>query len=155
MRARRGFSLLELLIVMGIAALTVISVPPMIHWLNRQGLRHAVEQLRCDLQLARVMAIRRQQTCAVIFNQPGTNQYINSISQKISDLSRYRGGVHFLSPGPDHDAMSSRINYTRRGMSTPAGDIYVADGDQQNIFRIRVLIPGGISVFRWNGEAWQ
>lgn len=155
MNAFRGFTLLELVIVMAIVTLTVISVPPMIQWLNRQGIRHAMEQLRSDLQLARVMAIRRQQTCSVIFNQPKTNQYINSINGKIVDLAKYRGSVQFLSRSPDDDAMSSQINFTGRGMCAPAGDVYLADGDLESVFRVRVLVPGGISIFRWNGESWR
>lgn len=155
MKTRKGFTLPELVIAMTIMAMTVISVPPVIQWLDRQGIRHAVDQLRSDLQLARVMAIRHQKTCAVVFNQPGPNQYVNSVSQKIVDLSRYRGNVHFLSHSPDHDAMSSRINFTRRGMCAPAADIYLADGDMKSVFRIRVLVPGGISIFRWNGENWR
>jgi prepilin-type N-terminal cleavage/methylation domain-containing protein len=155
MNAFKGFTLLELVIVMAIAALTVISVPPMIQWLNRQGIQHAVEQLRSDLQLARVMAIRKQQTCSVIFNQPKTNQYINSINGKIVDLAKYRGNVQFLSFSPDDDAMSSKINFTGRGMCAPAADVYLADGGMESVFRVRVLVPGGISIFRWNGENWR
>jgi prepilin-type N-terminal cleavage/methylation domain-containing protein len=155
MKTRKGFTLLEVVIVMTIIAMTVISVPPVVQWLNRQGIRHAVDQLRSDLQLARMTAIRQQQNCTVVFNQPGTDQYMNSVNRKVVDLSRYRGNVHFLRRSPDNNDMSSRINFTRRGMCAPAADVYLADGDLQSIFRIRVLIPGGISIFRWNGQSWR
>jgi hypothetical protein len=57
--------------------------------------------------------------------------------------------------GPNNDPMSDRINFTRRGMTTPAADVYLADTDADHIYKIRVLVPGGISIFRWNGTSWQ
>jgi type II secretory pathway pseudopilin PulG len=155
MKTYSGFTLLELATVLAILTITVIGIPPMMQWLNRQGVRHAVDQLNGDLQLARVMAIRQKQTCAVTFNQPGPNQYVNSINQKIVDLSSYRGGVHFMSRGPTDDAMSLRICFTSRGMTVPAADIYLANGGRQDIYRLRVLVPGGISIFRWDGDHWK
>jgi hypothetical protein len=127
----------------------------MIKWFNRQGIRHAVDQLRADLQSARILAIKQNQSCAVVFNNPEPNTYINSMTRKTVDLGAYHGGVHFMSRGPDNDAMSSRINFTQRGMSVPTADVYLADERLHSIYRIRVLVPGGISIFRWNGSSWQ
>ena len=155
MDRRGGLTLIELLMVMVIIGMTLFSVPSMLHWLNRQGVAHAVAQLRADLQLARVMAIRQKQTCTLSFNNPGRNQYANSLNRNVTDLSAYRGGVHFMARGPDDDPMSARINFTRRGMTTPAGDIYLADARQERIYKIRVLVPGGISVFRWADDGWH
>jgi prepilin-type N-terminal cleavage/methylation domain-containing protein len=152
-----GFTLIEVIVVISILCAAVISVPPMLQWLRQQGLRHAVEQLQADLQLARMTAIRQRQTCALSFNTPGLNQYINSSTHRHCDLTAYRGDVHFLKHGPDGMKMAAEVNFDRQGMSTTVipSDIFVSDGDGSATYRIRVLLPGGISVYRWSGDHWQ
>jgi prepilin-type N-terminal cleavage/methylation domain-containing protein len=83
MDKRHGLTLLELLTVMAIIGTTIFCIPPMIKWMNQQGVRHAVEQLRADLQLARVMAIRKKQTCTVTFNKPGPNQETSILCRSV------------------------------------------------------------------------
>ncbi len=152
-----GFTLIEAIMVMTIMTAVVISVPPMMRWLRYQGVGHAVEQLRVDLQLARILAISRKQTCSVRFNVPGPNQYTNTLNNKHTDLSIYRGGVYFMDPGPEGSAMAAEICFNRQGMSntvTPV-DIFLSDQDRLSIYRIQILLPGGISVYRWNGKQWK
>lgn len=143
--------------VMAVMAAIVIAIPPIIQWMRYQGVSHATEQLRVDLQLARMMAISKKQTCTVRFNAPGPNQYTNMLSNRYTDLSVYRGGVGFLSQGPDGRMMAEEISFNRHGMSTTVMpvDIFLCGQDRLNPYRIRVLLPGGISVYRWNGRQWQ
>ena len=150
-----GLTLIELMLVVALMATVAIATPALLQWFQQQGVSHAVNHLRADLQLARMMAINQKQTCSVIFNAPEPNQYINSLSSRVAFLSSYRGGVHFLPRGPDGNPMSPRISFTRRGMATLSADVYLADQKNLTNYRILVLAPGGISVSRWNGERWQ
>jgi len=152
-----GFTMIEAIVVISIICTVVISVPPMWQWMRQQGVRHAVEQLQSDLQLARVTAIRQRQICALSFNTPGLNQYINSHTKRRCDLESYRGNVHFLKQGPDGKKMASAVNFNRQGMSTTVipSNIFVSDGDGVAIYRIQILLPGGISVTRWISGDWQ
>ena len=152
-----GFTLMEAVVSMAVIAGVLITAPPMLKWLNQQGVGHAVDQLRSDLQLARVMAINRKQPCAIELNSPDLNQYQNAINRQVVNLDRYRGGVRFLNPGPDGNTLSSRIVFNRQGMSafTPPQDLFLSDREGRSIYRIRVMMPGGISVYRWNGDRWQ
>ena len=152
-----GFTLLETVVVMGISLAVVLAIPPMLQWLRQQGVHHALEQLQADLQLARVTAIRQKQVCSVRFNAPAPNQYVNISNGRMCDLSAYRGDVHFLNPGPDGKKMATAVNFNSRGMSTTvaATDIFLADGAGLYAYRIRILLPGGISVDRWNGHDWH
>jgi prepilin-type N-terminal cleavage/methylation domain-containing protein len=155
MPTRSGFSFIELMIVIAIMAMVIITAPPMLQWIQQQGVSHAADQLRCDLQLARMTAISRKKPCAIVFNHPGPNQYINSISGKITDLSSYRGNVHFLDDGPDHDRMSEQIVFCQRGMAVPAGDVYLSDENGHKVYRILILAPGSIDLLRWDGRNWH
>lgn len=150
-----AFTLIELMIVVALIGTVLVTTPALMQWLRQQGVSHAVTQLRTDLQLARLMAINQKQTCSIVFNAPQPNQYTNSLNKRICRLSSYRGGVHFISHGPDGNPMSQRISFSRRGMAVLSADVYLADGQNLSNYRILVLAPGGISVSRWNGERWQ
>ena len=129
----------------------------MLQWLRQRGVYHAVEQLQADLQWARVSAIRQKQKFALRFNDPGLNQYSMAHGKHCGDLSAYRGNVHFLRQGPDGLKMAEEVKFDCQGMSTSVlpADIFVSDGGGLATFRIRVLLPGGISVYRWIGGHWQ
>ncbi len=157
MRKCSGFTLIEMMIVVAIIAVTIIAVPAMLQWFRYRGVGHATDQLRADLQMARMMAISQKRTCTIRWNHPRPNQYTNLLSKQISLLSIYRGGVHFMVQGPDSRSMSSQFSFNRQGMSTSAVpvDVFLSDRDSLSIYRVRVMAPGGISVYRWNGQRWQ
>jgi Tfp pilus assembly protein FimT len=157
MKRESGFTLIEAMIVMAIMMTAVFVVPAFYSYFNRQGAGLAAEQLRGDLQLARIMAINRKQNCAIVLNRPKSNQYINSLNRQTVDLSLYRGGVNFAAGGPDGGKAGSRIAFNPQGMSTSAVpvNIYLSNRKESVVYRIRVLAPGGISVARWNGAQWH
>jgi hypothetical protein len=156
-RKQSGFTLIEALVVMVLMVAAIITIAPMIQWMRLQGAGHAVDALQADLQLARCMAISRRKICAVQFNRPSLNHYINVLNRRHRDLGDYRGGVHFMPRGPDGLKMAEEITFNGRGMSTsiaPA-DIFIAGDNELHPYRLRVLLPGGISVWRWDGNTWR
>lgn len=146
-----------MIIVLGIITAAIITVPPILNWLRQQGVHNAVVKLQTDLQLARVMAIRHKQSCSLLLNHPRSNQYVNALNGRVSDLNTYRGGVHFLKEGPDGMKMAVEVNFNSRGMSSTVvpADIFLSDRQGMNTYRLRVMLPGGISVYRWDGKRWQ
>jgi prepilin-type N-terminal cleavage/methylation domain-containing protein len=156
MKSNWGFTLMEVMMVVAIISAVVISVPAFHEWVQRQGVGLAVDQLRADLQLARITAINRKKNCAIVFNSPGPNQYTNSLNHQTVDLAGYRGGVRFLPIGPAGGGAKSQIIFNRQGMSTSASevDVFLTDQAKHAIYRLRVLGPGGISVARWTGGRW-
>jgi len=92
-RHENGFTIIELCVVMAIMAVMLLTVVPRtLAWLDEQGVRRAVEQLRSDIQRARLTAINQRQNCTITFNSPGANQYTVNIPNKTVDLANYRGG---------------------------------------------------------------
>jgi prepilin-type N-terminal cleavage/methylation domain-containing protein len=152
-----GFTLLEAVLTMTIAGIVMVVAPPVWQWLRTQGPGHAVDQLTGDLQLARMTAIRKRTRCALQINTPGPNQYQNSVSRRITNLSVYRGGIHFLPRGPNGRTMATRVTFNQQGMSTSVvpRDLFVADRDHRIIYRVRVMAPGGIRVYRWLDGRWH
>ncbi len=157
MAKHSGFTLLEAALVMAIAGIVMLGAPPVWQWMRTQGTGHAVDQLTADLQLARMMAVRKRTRCSLQMNMPGPNRYANSVNGQIANLSAYRGGVHFMPRGPNGRGMATRVTFNQQGMSTSVApkDLFVADGSRRVIYRVRVLAPGGISVHRWLDGRWQ
>lgn len=156
MKAVHGFTLMEALMVLAIISTVVLCVPAFNGWFQRQGVGLAVAQLRADLQLARIMAINHKKNCAIVLNDPAPNQYRNSLNQQTVDLAAYRGGVGFLTIGPDNGGAQAQITFNRQGMSTSAAavNVFLTDQEKHAIYRIQVRGPGGISVARWQGGGW-
>jgi prepilin-type N-terminal cleavage/methylation domain-containing protein len=156
MKTAPGFTLLELVMVMAILAMVIIGAQAVGSRLGRQGVGLAVDQLRADIQLARLMAIKSKRQCALVFHSPRREQYRNAITGQWKSLEYFQGGVHFLSQGPDGKPAASRIIFNRRGMSTSPmpKEVFLTDADGRNIIRVRVLLPGGISVHRWGNDRW-
>ena len=150
-----GFTITELLMVIFIISSVLIAVAPINSWLQRQGVKLATEQLRGELQLARLMAINHKKTCSIVFNSPSMDNYSNNLNHRAVNLESYRGGVHFLPKGPDGGVASKSITFNRRGMATSFGAVFLSNLKGSDIFRVRVLTPGGISVYRWNGNDWR
>jgi Tfp pilus assembly protein FimT len=152
-----GFTIVEALLGMAIMAIAIISVTAFYAWFKGQGAGLAADQLRADLQQARIMAVNQRRTCALEFHMPSVDQYTNTLNQRVTFLSGYHGGVRFLNKGPDGAAMASQITFNSQGMSTSAAVrfVFLTDEEGQAIYRVRVLGPGGIQVGRWSGEGWR
>jgi type IV fimbrial biogenesis protein FimT len=69
MRNKSGFSLIELLMVIAvIAVVSAVMVPSIISWRNGAKLRGAAGNLKADLEMAKVNAIKQNNFVAVKFN---------------------------------------------------------------------------------------
>ena len=157
MKRVQGFTLMEAVMVLAIITATVLCVPAFNVWFQRQGVSLAAEQLRADLQLARIMAINQKKNCAIVINAAKPNQYRNSLNRQTTDLASYRGGVGFLTVGPDKDDAKTQITFNCQGMSTSAAavNLFLTDQEKHAIYRVQVRGPGGISVARWQGGGWH
>ena len=79
MKKQNGFTIYELLAVIGIIAiLAAIAIPNMISWRSEAKLRSASNNLRGDLQMAKLRAMREKAIVAVIFTANGYNIFIDN-----------------------------------------------------------------------------
>lgn len=69
MKQQHGFTLVELLTVIGIVAiLAFMATPNLISWRSEAKLRGASNSLRADLQMAKLWALREKAIVAVLFS---------------------------------------------------------------------------------------
>jgi len=77
MRNKKGFSLLELMIVIAIIAIvSAVAIPALLSWLPGYRLRAAVRDLKSDMVLSRLRAIRENASVATNFNTGGNSYTI-------------------------------------------------------------------------------
>jgi prepilin-type N-terminal cleavage/methylation domain-containing protein len=77
-----GFSLLEVMVVMAIIFIIAsIATPPFLRWRTDAQLRGAASNLRGDLELAKLRAVRENSFVAVLFN---ANDYIIFVDNGVS-----------------------------------------------------------------------
>ena len=144
--------MLELMIVIGIIAiLSAITVPNLIGWYQHQGLRSAVVELQSNLQLAKMSAVKQNQSCSVNINTGAGSYNITCIGKTVS-LGTYTGGVVFDSPNGSTTA--NTLTFTSRGICSPWGNIYLTNKDNSAYYRVQVFISGGVVTSKWNGANW-
>lgn len=73
--AERGFSLIELIVVVGLLGLVVlVGMPALDDWLERYRVRTAAQNLAADMQLQRMRAVSRNHPFRITF-RAGNNEY--------------------------------------------------------------------------------
>jgi type IV fimbrial biogenesis protein FimT len=74
MRNNRGFSIMELMTVIGIMAILAgIAVPNYIRWRNNSQLSRATQALYSNFQSAKIQAIRSSKLCTITFDTVAGN----------------------------------------------------------------------------------
>jgi prepilin-type N-terminal cleavage/methylation domain-containing protein len=112
MQSSRGFSLLELLIVVAlIGTLGAIALPVLFDSSNRNAVWTASEQIGSQIRQARLKAVTRNTPFRVVFNCPAANQYrVLIVDGNINDADRctqyktHDSGVYTMPPSMNYGA---------------------------------------------------
>lgn len=134
MHKNSGFSLFELMTTIGIiAVLAAIAIPNMIGWRSGTKLQGAVENLRGDLQWAKLKAVQENEFVTVLFLAGGTSYevFTDSANNGVRDGldRRYRlrdlpAGVSIDLGGTDFNG-NDFVTFNNRGFPENAGMVAV------------------------------
>lgn len=182
---QKGFTLIEIIVVLVIMGLmlTIGGMPAFETWTANMHIRGAADDLRANMQRARVEAIKQNSETAIIFD-PVNNKYDfctdsgdgdwatpgdNSIAETVY-LSSYGSGVAYghgnipagnsatTPPGPffadDISYTANRVVFNSRGTGS-AGYVYLDNQRQDRVYAVGTQSSGNIVARRWNGSDWE
>jgi prepilin-type N-terminal cleavage/methylation domain-containing protein len=143
MRNKSGFTLMELMVVIGIiAVLAALLAPNFIGWMPQYRLKSAVMELGARVQQARLAAIKENQNCTMSFNTGNHTYNITCLDNMTVDLTDYGPNVLFT-------AVSSPqvINFTSRGLTDGIGTFVVSMTSQGggDTYSIRITPTGAVA----------
>jgi type IV fimbrial biogenesis protein FimT len=142
MHKESGFSLFEILTVIAITAiLATIAVPNMMAWRHDANLRGAVENLRGDLQLAKLKAVQENGSVTLLFSDNGYQVFIDGANPGVLDSGERLLRNRQLPAGVSIDLGSTDFNgniyarFNNRGLPDDIGNVVVdsTNGDQRLI----------------------
>ena len=117
-----GFSLIEMLVVIGILAITaIVTIPNVIAWRNGMQFRAAVNELRSDLESAKTRAVKENATVTVAFD-PTAGQYRMTYLDQVANTILLKSqtlpaGVRIATENPAHtlDSLGNQTSFSSRG----------------------------------------
>ena len=133
-----GFTLIEaLMVVFLISMISAISVPSMMKWRTAAKLRGAVENLKGDLELAKLKAIQENGPVALNFTENGYEIFRdNGMTTGVHDVGEKHFGIKSLPEGvkidlaattfPDDGFGGKRIRFKGRGTARQ-GTVFLVD----------------------------
>ncbi len=168
MRTDRGFSLLELVVVLAFAALLMMAgVVFALDWYGRERIRSSVYVIQSNLQLTRFTAVQRHRPCRFMINVSSrrirvidlNNPTVSSDDKIVTEMT-LPPNITFErpdvgSPVTLHHVSGAVYDATLQGdgsVSEGVGDLILHAGGAY--MRLRLFAAGGVVIERWNGAAW-
>lgn len=151
----RGFTLIEIIIVIVIISIASAMVVPMMSSANGTQLRSAANKLAADLEYAKSMAISRGQSYTVIFDESAENYKIKDSSDTIiehpirkGDYIEQFGGTSGLSKVNISVAnfnSTSSVTFSSIGSPDNGGTVTLAADNDEMIINVEA-VTGYISI---------
>ena len=141
-RNSKGFTLLEALVVIAlIAFVSAVAAPSLLKWRRAARLRGAAENLKGDLELAKLKAIQENGTVSVIFSADGYQMFVDNNKDWSPDTTDSMLRQRSLPPGVNIEldqtsfgSMDDKARFYGRGTASNGHVLLVnGDGDQKKV----------------------
>jgi len=156
-RNSSGFTLLELLITgVIISILAATAIPAFSVWLPGYRLKTATRDLFSNLQLAKLTAIKTNQSTSVSFTASQAQYTVSGVNKTVS-LDDYGSGVKFDDPTHSETFPASPITFNSTGMLGTLGtpSVYLSNGNNSAYYKIECVSTGAIRMEKWSGSGWE
>jgi len=154
MREDSGFSLVELIVTIAIIAiLMLVAVPNLMSWVPKNRVKDAAQDLYSNIQMAKMEAIKRNQSCTVTFST-GPEQYFVGLMNKTVKMADYGSGVKFnkiqtvpVAPtAPVTVSLPETITFNSRGFGDKARDVFLTNSANSATYQITILVSGVVTI---------
>jgi prepilin-type N-terminal cleavage/methylation domain-containing protein len=174
LKKQKGFSLVELMIVIGIIGIIIaISTPNIVTGLPKYRVKSAARDLTSKIRKARSIAVKEHRNITIVFDT-ANNRYsidgkwfpVEKDGNVRSLASRYGSGVSFgfgnatnnvpgTGTGDPVSFSADQVTFSVQALSNKLGYVYLTNnrGDAYAV-GIRNL-AGSIALRHWTGSAWQ
>jgi type IV fimbrial biogenesis protein FimT len=152
MRSDYGFTLLELILVVAlITVLSTLAFPGLLGAIANYRLRAAAADLHTNMQLAKIMAIRKGIPCKIDFKSPPDGYHIDCMNKDVF-LATYGSGVHFERPSGNPGAAIPTVELTFNARGTcNSGSAYLTNANKSAYYRVWTWTTGVIRKRRLGG----
>jgi len=142
MGKKSGFSIIELLVVVAvIAVISAVTVPSIISWRNGAKFRGAVNNLKGDLQMAKIKAVKANDVVTIFFNPTGykvildkANHWIHDAGEPVLRDRELPAGVSIDLGSTDFGTVGDKTRFNSRGNSVAGHALLVnVNGDQKKL----------------------
>ncbi len=161
-RAETGFTMIEVMIVIGIMAILAgIAIPGFSAWIPDYRLKSAVQDLYSNMQLAKMEAVKANNNRSISF---GAGSYTKADGTTVI-LSEYGSGTQYgqgnASQTVDGEEFGNFITYSgdtvtfnSRGMGNNSGYVYLTN-TKNTAYAVGSLTSGVILLRKWDGTNWE
>ncbi len=142
MKKTGGFSILELLIVIAvIAVVSAIVTPNIISWRSSARFRGAVDNLRGDLQMAKVKAVKENDIVTIFFSPTGYTVILDRVNlwnhdpgEPVLRSRQLPAGVYIDMENTNFGSVGDKTRFNSRGNSVAGSAVlHNASGAQKRI----------------------
>lgn len=169
-RNKKGFTLIEMMVVIGIIAiLAMVAIPSFSVWIPDFALKGAAQDLYSNMQLAKMAAVKEKEdqnmefdtgagtykkhdgTVVVLSSYGHDVKFGNGNATSAMEAGGFDDNVTYEATASVADNIAS---FNSRGMANNAGYVYLTNS-KGTAYAVGSLTSGVILLRKWKGSSWE
>jgi type IV fimbrial biogenesis protein FimT len=148
LRRNQGFSINELMVVIGIIAIVAtIALPSIFSWLPRYRMSSAARDVLGTFEFARLTAVKRNADAVVDLDY--TNEVVRvSVAGTTLRTVRMPSGIDLKEPAAQ--SLGAQFRYIGQGMPDRSGDVLISNGGRHPDRKVSLSAGGSVKIEKVN-----